>query len=152
MTHSKTLTVRAHSGAALRIQGTGLNMEGLRRALGREPTHAHRKGEPAPLKQAYELDMWLLDSPLERIDPLQAHLIWLYEALTPCQDFLRTIRGKSKIDIYCYQTCYTEQASITLSPKALTLFTELEIPLEVSLLFIPEETSEQEPTTETACG
>ena len=83
--------------------------------------------------------MWLLDSPLGKGEDLELHLNWLAERLLPHRQDIASLSKTFKVDIYCYKTCYTEQASLTLSPHALTLFTELTIALDVSLIFLPDD-------------
>ena len=55
--------------------------------------------------------------------------------------FIFQLRETNKVDIYCYKTCYTEQASLVLATKALRIFTELDLDLQVSLLCLPPEPS-----------
>ena len=125
------------AGASMRIQGSGLDMETIAREFGHNPSHSHRQGEPDQLGEPYKTDMWLLRSVLDTTQPLEAHLRWLAEVLLPCRQYISLLREKYDVDIYCYKTCYTEQASLTLSSQALRIFTELDFKLGVSLIFLP---------------
>lgn len=128
-----------HAGASFRIQGINLDMDGIARELGHRPTETHRRGEPNMIRKPYPTDMWLLDSPLSKGQDLELHLNWLAERLLPHKEDISSLSKRFKVDIYCHKTCYTEQASLTLSPRALAIFTELAIPLDVSLIFLPGE-------------
>jgi hypothetical protein len=126
-----------HAGASLRVQGVDLDMDALTRQLGYNPTHTHRRGERGVIDKSYSLDMWLMDSPLGKNQDLELHLNWLADRLLPRKEYISSLREKFAVDIYCFKTCYTEQASLTLSPHALRIFTELSMELCVSLIFLP---------------
>jgi hypothetical protein len=131
-----------HAGASLRIQGVDLDMEGITRELGHNPTHTHRRGEAGVIDKSYRLDTWLMDSPLGKGQDLEFHLNWLAEQLLPHKEYISSLRKRLAVDIYCYKTCHTEQASLVLSPHALRIFTELGIELQVSLIFLLDEGEE----------
>lgn len=114
-------------------------MEGITRELGHSPSHVHRQGELNQLKERYRTDMWLLESPLDCDKELELHLNWLAEVLMPHKQYISQLRQKCEVDIYCYKTCYAEQASLTLSSVALRIFTELDFELGVSLISLPDE-------------
>jgi Domain of unknown function (DUF4279) len=126
------------AGASIRISGLGLDMQGISQALGRAPSHIHKQGELNRLREPYATDMWLPSSPLDSSQKLEAHLKWLGAALLPHRDYILKLREKFNVDIYCYKTCYTEQASLAISSQTLKIFTELDLKLGVSLIFLPE--------------
>jgi|SRR5882724_1306364 len=129
-------------GAALRVMRTGLDLAGISSSLGISPTHVHRQGDPGPLKKPFTLDMWSLESPLDPAEPLEAHLKWLQTALSPHHEFLSSLRKLATLDIYCNAMYFSDQNSLELTPEVLRLFTELNIPLGVSILLLPEEDSD----------
>jgi hypothetical protein len=131
-----------HAGAALRVKGWDLDMDSITRELGHSPTHTHRRGEPAAIDKSYPRDIWLLDSPLSKNQDLELHLRWLADRLLPRKQFISSMKKRADVDIYCYKTCYTEQANLTLSPHALRIFTELSLELCVSLIFLPDDAEE----------
>jgi Domain of unknown function (DUF4279) len=135
--HNNLTTFSA--GAALRVSGFGLDMEDITQQLGHVSSHTHQKGELNQLKEPYGTDMWLLDSPIGKDQPLESHLNWLAGVLLPHKQYISQLRKEQKIDIYCYKTCYTEQASLNLSSQALRIFTELNFDLGVSLIFLPDD-------------
>jgi hypothetical protein len=131
-----------HAGASFRIQGLDLDIDGITRELRHSPTLTHRRGEAAVIGKSYPLDMWLLRSPLGKNEDLELHLEWLAERLLPHKQYISSLRKKFKVDIYCHKTCYTEQASLTLSPHALRIFTEIYLEFCVSLIFLPDDPKE----------
>lgn len=84
-------------------------------------------------------DMWMLASPVEKTASLDAHLKWLSQAISPHGPFLSSLRHKFSVDIYCNAMYFSEQSSLTISSEALRIFVDLDLPLAVSLLFLPED-------------
>jgi hypothetical protein len=119
-------------------------MDGITRELGYSPTHVHRRGEASTINKSHALDAWIMDSPLGKGQDLEHHLNWLTKQLLTHKGYISSLRKTLTVDIYCYKTCYTEQASLILSPNALLMFTELSMELQVSLIFLPNETDETE--------
>jgi hypothetical protein len=142
---SESETFRA--GASFRVKGLNMDMDTITGELGHNPTETHRRGEPAPIGKSYSRDMWILASPLGKNRDLELHLEWLAERLLPRKPYISLLREKATIDIYCYKTCYTEQASLTLSSHALRIFTELSLELCVSLIFLPGDPEETPDST-----
>src|SRR5712692_8670519 len=127
------------SGASFRVQGKALDLEAITRTLGISPSHSHKMGDPGPLSRPYALDMWMLSAPLDKALPLEAHLIWLSDALAPHHHSLNSIKETSQLDIYCHYTSYVEENRLTLSPRALRIFMDLALPLDLSSLYIPDD-------------
>jgi hypothetical protein len=138
-TRSKNETF--HAGAAFRVQGLDLDMGGIARELGNSPTYTHRRGEPSRINknESNPQDMWLMGSPLGVNLDLELHLNWLAEQLLPQKDYILSLMEKNTVDIYCYKTCYTEQADLTVSPEVLMMFVELSLKMSVSLIYLPDE-------------
>jgi hypothetical protein len=127
------------AGASFRVQGSELRFDDITDKLGIDPTHTHRRGDPGRLSKQLPRDMWMLSSPLPETQELELHLNWLAERLLPRTEYISSLRRECNIDIYCFKTCYTEQASLTLSPQALGIFTQLSLELCVSLIYLPPE-------------
>jgi hypothetical protein len=127
------------AGASLRIQGSGLDLDVITRELGQNPTYTHKQGEPDARNHIYPHDMQSLGSPLSKGQLLNAHLEWLAEVLLPRKQYIIQLCEHYKVDIYCYKTCYTEQASLVISSKTIRIFTELNLDLQVSLIYLPDE-------------
>jgi hypothetical protein len=130
------------AGASFRTQGLNLPLDEIAQELRIGPTHTHHRGELGMLREPLPHDMWMLDSPLDESQDLDLHLKWLAERLLPRKQYILSLKEKFAVDIYCYKTCYTEQASLTLSPHALKIFTELALELCVSLIFLPGDPEE----------
>lgn len=130
------------AGAVFRTCGTKLDFARITQELGIAPTHAHKLGEFNQLNEAYETDMWSVSSPLNPSEKLELHIDWLRQLLLPRKQFILSLKNEFNVDIYCFKTCYTEQASLTLSSRALELFVELGIELGVSLIFLPDEVNQ----------
>jgi hypothetical protein len=118
---------------AFTIAGLDLNIDEISRNLGVDPTHSHRIGEIGMLGKSYPHNMWQLDSPLTAAEP-DEHLKWLDHKLRPNYDFIRSLKDHAQVYVYCGFNCESDQCGFSLSPQALTLLTELGIPLEVHVL------------------
>ena len=149
MDSSEAKTKEFTAGAALRIYGTGLDLDGITRELGISPDHQHRRGENDPRKRPYSHDMWSLASPAGEDQDLEVHLVWLSERFLSRQAFILSLKNKFQVDIHCWKNCNTEQSSLILSSHTLRIFTELNLDLNVSLLCIPPETTPQGPAVTT---
>jgi hypothetical protein len=127
------------SGASFRVFGNGLDIQKITRELGQEPTYTHKQGEPDIRNHTYPHDMWRLSSPLDEKQELESHLKWLAERLLPHKQHIASLSKTFRVDIYCWKNCFTEQAGLILSSQVLRIFTELSIPLDVSLIFVPDD-------------
>jgi Domain of unknown function (DUF4279) len=143
MTQNKRETFSA--GASFRIFGVGLDLDAVTRELGQQPNYTHKQGVPDIHKRIHPHDMWSLASPLGDGQELELHLNWLAERLLPSKQYILSLGKQFKVNFYCWKNCYTEQASLILSSQCLRIFTELSIPLDVSLICGPNE-SEQTKT------
>lgn len=113
--------------------GKGLEHEKISQKLGLVPSHTHRAGDFDKFGLPYLQDMWLLESPLGKRKQLDTHLKWLVKQLEPKFDYLKTLKKKYKIDVFC--ACTGNSGSgLSLSPAALSIFTELGIKLELSII------------------
>lgn len=122
------------AGAGLRIMGTGLDLVAISHNLGVDPTYTHKKGDRANYKEKHNQDIWILNSPLDKKKNLEAHLRWLVKHVSAHYDYLRSLKPRAQIDVFCSYTSEGNQAGFSLTPKALSLFVELGINLELSLI------------------
>jgi hypothetical protein len=127
------------AGAAFRVFGIGLDLDAVTRELGFDPDHQHKRGNLDPGKKPFPHDMWSLKSPLDQTQELELHLTWLAERLLVHSSYIVPLKKRFNVDIYCWKNCFTEQANLTLSSKALRIFTELDLNLQVGLLCLPPE-------------
>ena len=126
-------TAAVYSDAGLRIMGESLEHEKISQKLGLVPSHTHRAGEVDKFGLPYPQDMWLLESPLGERKQLDTHLKWLIKQLEPSFSYLKTLKKEYKIDVFCAFTG-SSGGGLSLSPAALSLFTELGIKLELSII------------------
>lgn len=136
MAKAKTEITIDDSRATFVIQGTGLDLDAISRAIGIAPTHTHRKGELSKLKKPLPHDMWSLTSPLDRKEPLDMHLRWLGSQLEPYYEFIKSLKAAADVYITCGYTTDREQCGFSLSPEALAIFTRLGISMEVNILCV----------------
>lgn len=136
---TSTKAAKFTAGAAFRIFGPELDLDAVTQELGIDPDHQHKSGDVDPGKKPFSQDMWSLKSPLAQSQELEFHLGWLAERLLVHSNYILSLKKRFKVDIYCWQNCFTEQASLKLSGRALRVFTELDINLEVSLLCLSPE-------------
>jgi hypothetical protein len=124
--------------AALRIMGEALPIEEITERLGLSPTHAHRRGDRrSPRHPAvYRDDMWLYRPPVPSEEEMGEHLDALYEALKPNLDYLRGLKSRWDIDIFCTYTSNSGTAGFQTNPRGLRLAVELDVPLGVSTVFV----------------
>jgi uncharacterized protein DUF4279 len=120
--------------AGLRIMGTGLDLAAITHNLEVDPTHTHKKGDRARAKEEYKQDIWILNSSLDKKESLDAHLGWLAEHLSVHYDYLRSLKPVAQIDVFCSYTVEGDQGGFSLSCESLSLFVELGINFELSII------------------
>jgi hypothetical protein len=118
--------------ASLRIKGS-LDQNAISKALDLQPDYCHSKGESGSIETVFDSDMWIVRSPLDKDRPLEDHLEWLVELMEPRYESLIAIKKNARVDIFCAVTA-GEQDGFSLRPKALSIFSILQIDLEVSLI------------------
>jgi hypothetical protein len=114
--------------ARLRIFGDGLDLDEITRTLGLTPTHTHQKG--ARRKH----DMWSYTAPVARELPLEEHIMALWDAVRPHIPYLRDLKRKFHVDVFCGYGSNSGTAGFQVSHRCLGLFSELEVPFGVSVV------------------
>jgi hypothetical protein len=125
------------SKASLRVIGE-FDGDALSQQLGLDPSSYTRKGDKNRLGETLEWDIWRLSSPLDKNLPLEEHLAWLIETLEPHYESLKQITPDARVDVFCSITA-NEQDGFSLSPRALSIFSDLKIKMEVSLILGSED-------------
>jgi Domain of unknown function (DUF4279) len=121
--------------AALRIHGDGVPFEEIGERLAVEPTHLHRKGEHhGPRSPAWRDDAWHFEPDLPETDPLERHIEALWEVVRPQVEYLKSLKQRFKVDVFCGYRSNCDHAGFEVSHKCLDLFTALEIPFGVSVI------------------
>jgi hypothetical protein len=121
--------------ATLRIHGDGLPFEEISLQLGVEPTHVHHKGEPRGHRSPpWRDDAWHLEAALPEAEPLARHIEALWQVLKPHAEYLRSLKQRYKVDVFCGYRSNCDHAGIEVPHTCLEMFTTLEIPFGVSII------------------
>jgi len=124
-----------HFSATLRIHGDEVPFEQISQRLGVQPTHAHRTGEQrAPRSPCYPDDSWQFEPPVPETEPLARHIEALWQVLQPDVDFLKALKQRFKVDVFCGYRSNCDHAGFEVSHKCLDLFTALEVPFGLSVI------------------
>jgi Domain of unknown function (DUF4279) len=119
--------------ASLRISGDGLGMDEISRTLGLTPTHTHRKGEPHG-NGSRSQSIWIFEPAIDRTRPLDEHIMALWNAIRPHIPYLRELKQKFHVDIFCGYRSNSDNAGFEVDYRCLGSFAELEIPFGVSVI------------------
>lgn len=123
--------------ASFIVEGKSLDLEAITSNLELSPSHTHRAGDPIFKNRndkLYEQDMWSLHSPLAKHESLDTHIKWLARQLKPHHASIKKLMQASEVYIYCSYTFHNFESNFSLSPEALSIFTDLGIAMETSLL------------------
>ena len=122
--------------ATLRIFGNIGDLEVIGRELGLQPTRMYRKGERKSPRRpdVWPRDGWLYKPPVDENRPLEEHIMALWELLRPHMAFLKSLKAKHEMDIFCGYRSNSGTAGFEVSHKCLALFIELEVPFGVSVI------------------
>lgn len=126
---------RIEAQASLGIFGTGLDFDSISQELGVKASYSQRKGDRGLTSRPYPQDLWRLESPLPHREPLDAHLKWLKHTVAPHYDFLHALKKTAQVRSYCGFTA-DDRLTFRVSGENLRLFTELDIDMELSLVFL----------------
>jgi hypothetical protein len=121
--------------ASLRIHGDNLPFEEITKQLGVEPTHAYHKGEPHGRRSPpWADDAWHFQPALSETEPLARHIEALWEVLKPHAEYLRSLKQRCRVDVFCGYRSNCDHAGIELPHTCLEMFTTLEVPFGVSII------------------
>jgi Domain of unknown function (DUF4279) len=121
--------------ASLRIYGDGVDIDEISRTLGLTPTHSHRKGSRRSPGSAPRLhDAWNYRVPVDSARPLHEHIMALWDAVRPHIPYLRGLKSKFHVDIFCGYRSNSSTAGFEVDHRCLGLFAELEVPFGVSVI------------------
>jgi len=121
--------------ASLRIFGEGVEIDAISGALGLEPTHVHRKGDSRGKLSPYEHDMWSYSPALAEEEPLERHVDALWAALKPHKHYLLELKKRFTVDVFLGYRSNCETAGIEVPHTSLEMFTELQVPFGLSIIF-----------------
>jgi hypothetical protein len=122
--------------ATLRIFGDIGELEAIGRQLGLQPTRMYRKGErKSPHRpDVWPRDGWLYQPPVDENRPLEDHILALWDRIRPQMAFLKSLKAKHQVDIFCGYRSNSGTAGFQVSHKCLGLFIELEVPFGMSVI------------------
>jgi hypothetical protein len=124
-----------HFSATLRIHGDKVPFDEIRRRLGVQPTHTHRKGDRRGRRSpGYRDDAWHYQPSLPETEPLERHIEALWRVVKPAVDYLKALKQHYKIDVFCGYRSNCDHAGFQVSHVCLELFTALEVPFGVSVI------------------
>lgn len=81
-------------------------------------------------------DVWTLTCPLPLTDELDSHLRWLGGILLGHSEYLRSLKPQADMLVLCDFLTESDTGGVDISPEALKLCTEIDIPLEVNAALI----------------
>lgn len=126
--------------ASLRISGDIKSIEEITDIVGVQPTHTHRKGEKrSNLAKPNKHDMWCFEPHIDENEKLTKHLCALWAAIGQNAHRIKKLKDKYNVDIFCGYRSNCDHAGFELTPQSLTIFQELEIPFNVSVIVISSE-------------
>lgn len=121
--------------ATLRIHGNDVPFEEISRGLGVQPTTTHRTGERrGPKSPPYSDDAWHYSPPISENESLECHLEALWQIVRPHVEYLKEVKQRFKVDVFCGYRSNCDMAGFEVSHKCLELFTALEVPFGVSVI------------------
>jgi Domain of unknown function (DUF4279) len=121
--------------ATLRISGDIPDMSEISTRLGLQPEHSHRKGEKrCPKAAPYRQDMWSYSPPVDEFEPLHKHIDALWLQLKPHKRYLLALKKSLKVDVFLGYRSNCDTAGIEVPHTSLEMFSELKIPLGISII------------------
>ncbi len=124
-----------HFSPTLRIHGEDVPFDEISCRLGVQPTHLHRKGDRrGPRSPGYRDDAWHFQPALPETEPLERHIQALWQIVKPAVAYLKTLKQRFKVDIFCGYRSNCDTAGFEVSHSCLELFTALEVPFGVSVI------------------
>jgi hypothetical protein len=121
--------------ATLRIFGDIPDLEQISESLGLQPTHSHHKGDrPGPKSPPYKHDMWSYSPDVREEEPLETHINALWNAIRDKRDYLRSLKDTLTVNVFLGYQSNNDMAGFEIPHTSLEMFTELEIPFDVSVI------------------
>jgi hypothetical protein len=120
--------------ATLRIFGEDLDLDGITRQIGIQPTYSHRKGQKRPRSSEFSTDMWSYSPPIPEDRPLSEHIDALWATIRPAREYLMSLKRCATVDVFLGYRSNVDHAGIQVPHPCLEMFTSLEIPFGVSII------------------
>jgi hypothetical protein len=121
--------------ACLRIVADDLPHDEITRTLGVQPMMRRKRGDrrrpgSAPAKDA----AWHFQPPVPEECDLSEHLRALWQVIAPHIAYLRDLKARARIDIFCGYRSNHGGAGFEVAPDALKPFVALDIPFGISVV------------------
>jgi hypothetical protein len=112
-----------------------VNVDEISQYLSISPTHSHVKGEPR-LKKIWGNSMWIFDSvpTIDEETNLDIHLQYLWNTFRPVKKKLFKLKERYQVDVLCEYRSNCDTAGVVAVPSCLEIFTELNIPMKLSVV------------------
>ena len=134
MTANRAPTAYRDSSASIRIFGTIRDLNSITKSLGVQPSHTHRKGEPASRSVNYRHDGWILTAAVRRDRKLSEHLRWLQRRFKRNEKGLRQLSQQYDVDLYCSYHSNYDQGSLEFAPEVVKWCARVGMPIRISIL------------------
>jgi hypothetical protein len=118
----------------LRIMGKIDDPDAITRKLGVSPTRRHRWGERYESGLEPYGDMWAYTPPVPANHPLEEHLLALGQVIRKHGRYLRKLKRFLTVNVFCEYRSNCPQSGFQLSPQALEIFAQLQLPFGISVV------------------
>jgi hypothetical protein len=82
--------------------------------------------------------MWHCTAPVNKTEPLHAHLDALWNTLRERKDYLLQLKQALTVDVFATYSSTCDQGGLAFPSQSLQMFTELEIPFGISIIVTSE--------------
>ena len=121
--------------ACLRIFADDLPHDEITRTLGVQPTMQRKRGDRRrPGSQPYKDAAWHFQPDVPEEQELSEHLRTLWEVIKPHIQYLRDLKARARVDIFCGYRSNHGGAGFEVAPDALEPFIALDIPFSISVV------------------
>lgn len=129
----------SHS-VTLRIFGEIRDFDEITKVVGVKPTYIHRKGDKLSEHSKPRLhDMWSYEPNISEEENLSVHLNALWAAIGQNSQAIKALKESLTVNIFCAYSSNCDHAGFSTSYQSLTIFNELEVPFDVSVMLLPED-------------
>jgi hypothetical protein len=123
--------------ATLRIHGMNFDLDDVTTELGVLPTYSHRIGEPRKRGNVpWQDNAWHFSSSLPEEECLGSHISFIWDRLRSKKDILLSYKADRSVDLFLGYRSNCDHAGFSLPHESLHIFTELKIPIDVSVIII----------------
>jgi len=126
--------------ASLRIYGDIHDLNEISKIVGVKPTHTHLKGDKrTETSKPRPSDMWLYEPNIHETEKLSKHLNALWAAIGENAEGIKRLKKNLTVNVFCGYRSNCDHAGFDVDYNSLTIFKELEVPFDVSVMLLPEE-------------